>query len=159
MTYNFHSVDNLLDSYEVELIDFLYDYDLLTKFGTDAKKVFMYFFIKKIDEVLSKSDVLIYHTNSLNSEHELLKHFPKEKVDTFLNKICVKLKSTTNRLFFIKDNIDVPTTSSFYNLDGSVMDEIILLSSSQPGNLQKLKDFLSDNNLKDMFENISKKAK
>ena len=101
MTHEFSSIDQFISSFEVELINILYDYNLLQKFNLDAKKVILYFFVKKFNDRMTNTKLLFYHSHELDSEHELLKYYDKTSLNNFINKICVKIKKTTTRLFFI----------------------------------------------------------
>lgn len=158
MTYSFESIDEFIFSIEKDIMDMLYDYGLLTKFSLNAKKVFMYIFIQKINERLSDKSLLFYYGDSISTTHEFLNHFSPEKVNPFIKKICTKLKKVTNRIFYMKSLVSIPERSSMEELDGSVIDEIVLLDYQDPINPKKLKEFLEQHHLKDMFANMAKKV-
>jgi hypothetical protein len=156
MTYDFKSIDQIISDLETHLINTLFDYNLLSKFDINVKKIMMYFLIQSINDNLHNHNLFIFHNHSLNPNHELFNHYPKDKIDIFINKICVKLKKTTNRVFFIKNNTTIPSTGKLDELDGSVLDEVILLNNEKEPDRKKLKFFLQKHNLKDMFDSISK---
>jgi len=154
MLYEFKSVDDFLRSFEVEIINALFDYDLLKKFTPDAKKVILYLFVKHVNESLHNQKLLIYHSQVLDDNHELFNHYEKDKVDVFINKICVKIKSATNRLFFLNNKKKLPTIEIFDKLDGSVQDEITLLKNEETPDPKRLQEFLHRCKLSDLFSNF-----
>jgi hypothetical protein len=157
MTYTLISIDEVLSNIETDVVNLLYDYHLLTKFTPDVKKIIMYFFIHEFNNRIKDSSVRFYHSHILSDSHELLKYYERDKLDKHINKICQKLKKLTGKLFFIKSNIKVPSKSSIDGLDGCIADELILSDYSESIDPRKLKEFLHDNNLGDMFSNLSKK--
>lgn len=158
MIVSFESIDYFLKSIEVEIINHLYDYKLLDKFDRNAKKVIFAVFVKNLTEKLKNSDdsLLYYHDNHFSEEHELFRHYNKEDVEKFLTKILLKLKKLTNKIVFIKQKITLPKRSSIEELDGSVIDEILLMKEKAV-DLKDLKTFLKQHNLKDLFSSLSKK--
>jgi hypothetical protein len=156
MQYDFKSIDQIITELEIPLINTLFDCNLLSKFDINVKKIIMYFLIQSINDNLHNHKLFIYHNHTLQSNHELFNHYPKDKIDNFINKICVKLKKTTNRVFFVKNNTTIPLTGKLDELDGAVLDEVILLNNEKEPDRKKLKSFLQKHNLKDMFDSISK---
>lgn len=157
MTYTLIPIDEVLSNIETDVVNLLYDYQLLTKFTPDVKKIIMYFFIHEFNNLIKDSSIRFYHSHILSDSHELLKYYEKDKLDKHINKICKKLKSLTGKLFFIKSNIKVPIKSSIECLDGCIADELILSNYAESIDPKKLKEFLHDNNLGNMFSNLSKK--
>lgn len=155
MVYDFLSIDEFLKSFEKELMDMLYDYDLLKKFSRDAKKVIFYVFFNKLNERLSNHKLLLYHNHVLNSDHEMLQYYSEKDLNTFINKICAKTKKLTHRLIFIKSDRQLPKKSHINDLDGEVIDQVILINNEKPTNLKDLKEFLETINLTDLFQNMS----
>jgi hypothetical protein len=159
MLHTFQSVDEFLFSIEKEVIDTLYDYNLLIKLERNVKKIIFYFFVKRLsDKLNANNDLLFYHDTHLSDDHELFTHFDKEKLTVFINKICQKLKKVTNRIFFHKKKITLPSQALTNELEGSVIDEVLLLGIRKPVDAKELKDFLDKNHLKDLFNNLSKKV-
>lgn len=117
------------------------------------KKVLLYFLIKEFNEKLHDRKILIYHTHIISGDHELLEFFPKEELDKFFNKLCLKIKKITKRLFFISKDTKLPVKGAIHLLDGSIIDEIVLLNNEQP-DLKQLKTFLSKHKLGEMFTSI-----
>lgn len=153
-TYTFWSVDDFIYSFEKELIDMLYDYQLLDKFTPNVKKIIVYIFINKLNWILHEKNVLLYHTGCLDEKHELFHYFDYNKLNKFINKICKNIKKVTYKLFFIKNKIDIDS-ANIHELDGEIQDEIILLNNNKV-EYEKLKEFLSNYNLKDLFDSFSK---
>lgn len=153
MNYTFISFDDLLKSCEARIINFLYDYQLLEKYSPDVKKVLLYFLIKEFNEKLHDRKLLIYHTHTISGDHELLEFYSKEELDKFFNKLCLKIKKITKRLFFISKDTKLPVKGEIHLLDGSIIDEIVLLNNEQP-DLKQLKTFLSKHKLGEMFTSI-----
>lgn len=151
MTYNFLSLDQVLDKCELNIINFLYDYDLLKTFSPDVKKVIMYFLIKEMNDIFENRNSLIYYTSDISDSRELLEYFPKDKLLIFLKKLSRKIRRITKRMFFIKSG-NIPN-GNIDSLDGEVVDEIILLNNQEP-DLKELKRFLHDQRLGDMFKSI-----
>jgi hypothetical protein len=159
MYYQFENVDRFLFSIEKEIVDILFEYKLLSKLNKDVKKIIFYYFVKKIgDKINNNRNLLFFHDNSFSDDHELFQHYDKEKLTIFINKICVKLKKVTNKLFFLKKKIDLPQQALINELEGSVIDQVLLLSLENPVDPKKLKSFLEENSLKDLFTNLSKKV-
>jgi hypothetical protein len=154
--YEFLSFDSLLSSAEVKIINFLHDYDLLSKFTLDVKKVLLYFLVKEFNDQLHNRKLLIYHAHAISDRHELLEYYPKENLDIFFNKLCSKIKKITKRLFFITSQNKVPKKGNIHLLDGEIIDEIILMNNEEPS-LKELKEFLHKHNLKDIFTSIHSK--
>jgi hypothetical protein len=67
------------------------------------------------------------------------------------------MKKMTNKIIFLKQKTTLPETSFISELDGSVVDELMLLQQKKPANPKELKSFLKENNLKDLFSSLSKK--
>ena len=155
MIREFISFDELLSSIEVELVNILFDYKLLDKFSLDAKKILLYFLVRDINDRLHNKKMLIYHTHSISDDHEILKYYPKDKLDVFFNKLCSKIKKITNRLFFITSKRKIPSKSQIDQLEGEVIDEVILLDNTIEPDLKKLRDFLHKHNLKDLFDSLT----
>jgi hypothetical protein len=143
---------------ESELIEILDQHGLLQKYDANVKKVIFYIFIKRISERLNDPDLLFYHNKSLADNHPIFQYFEKTKIDEFVNKLCQKIKKTTNKLFYIKQKITLPEQSLVNDLDGSVIDQIFSLKEQSPVNPKLLKEFLEKSNLKDLFTNLSKKV-
>jgi hypothetical protein len=159
MLYSFENIDKFLFFIEKEIVDCLYEYKLLSKLDRNAKKIIFYLFVKRFgDRITNDKDLLFFHDNFFSDSHELFKYYDSEKLTTFLNKICKKLKSVTNRLFFLKNKIDIPDQALVNDLEGSVIDEVLLLKNKTPIDPKKLKSFLDENSLKDLFCNLSKKV-
>jgi hypothetical protein len=159
MLYSFENIDKFLFLIEKEIVDCLYEYKLLSKLDRNAKKIIFYLFVKRFGEkITSDKDLLFFHDNVFTETHELFKYYDNEKLSTFLNKICKKLKTVTNRLFFLKNKMDIPDQSLVNDLEGSVIDEVLLLKNKTPVDPKKLKSFLDENSLKDLFLNLSKKV-
>lgn len=153
MNYSFISFDDLLKSCETKIINFLYDYQLLDKFCIDVKKVLLYFLVNEFNEKLHDRKLLIYHTHTISTDHELLDFYTMEDLNKFFNKLCLKIKKITKRLFFISKNTKLPKKGGIHLLDGSIIDEIMLLNNEQP-DLKQLKTFLSKHKLGEMFTSI-----
>jgi len=157
MTYKFESIDEFLFSIETEIINILYDYNLLIKFTPDVKKVIMYVFIYNFNERMHNNVGIFYHTKELSNNHELMNYFEKSKLDAFINKICVKLKKVTHKIIFVKPTIIIPSESRIDDLDGSIVDELVLMDYSKPIDVKSLRHFLDNNRLGHMFESMSKR--
>lgn len=160
MEHKFISINQLLSELEKDFINLLYDHNLLNKLDKNAKKLFIYFFIHKINEVLHDKHLLIYHNKRLSSNSNLLTCFNdssniEDKWNDLINKLCNKIKQITNRLFFISNKIDIPRIGKINELDGEIVDEIILMKNETP-DLKRLNDFLKKNNLKNIFASITK---
>jgi len=159
MIYTFENIDRFLYSIEKEIIDVLFEYKLLSKLDRNVKKIIFFYFVKRFgDKISNNNDLLFFHDNTFSENHELFNYYEKEKLINFLNKICTKLKKVTNKIFFLKKKIDLPNTAFLNELEGSVMDEVLLLSIKSPVDPKKLKSFLDENSLKDLFCNLSKKV-
>jgi hypothetical protein len=111
--------------------------------------------VREINERLHNKKLLIYHTHSISPDHELLKYYPKESLDVFFNKLCTKIKKITNRLFFINSKRKIPSKSQVDQLEGEVIDEVVLLDNTIEPDLKKLRDFLHKHNLKDLFDSLT----
>jgi hypothetical protein len=151
--FEFLSFDDLLKSCETRIINFLYEYNLLEKYSLDVKKVLLYFLVKEFNEKLHNRKLLIYHTHHISDDHELLEYYSKEDLNKFFNKLCSKIKKITKRLFFIQSKNKLPSKGHLDQLEGEVVDEIILLNNEEP-DLKKLKDFLHTHKLGEMFTSI-----
>jgi hypothetical protein len=159
MIYTFENIDRFLYSIEKEIIDVLFEYKLLSKLDRNVKKIIFFYFVKRFgDKISNNNDLLFFHDNTFSENHELFNYYEKEKLINFLNKICTKLKKVTNKIFFLKKKIDLPNTAFLNELEGSVMDEVLILSIKSPVDPKKLKSFLDENSLKDLFCNLSKKV-
>lgn len=159
MLFNFKTIDEFLFSIEKEIIDLLYDYKLLVKFDLNVKKIIFYVFVKRMSELLvSDKDLLLYHNNLFSESHELFQYFDKDKLITHLNKICKKIQKATNRIFYIKNKITLPNRSLVSELDGSVIDEVVLLKDKKPIDPKNLITFLSSIHLTELYKNLSKKV-
>lgn len=159
MIYTFENIDRFLYSIEKEIIDVLFEYKLLSKLDRNVKKIIFFYFVKRFgDKISNNNDLLFFHDNTFSENHELFNYYEKEKLINFLNKICTKLKKVTNKIFFLKKKMDLPNTAFLNELEGSVMDEVLLLSIKSPVDPKKLKSFLDENSLKDLFCNLSKKV-
>lgn len=159
MIYTFENIDRFLYSIEREIIDVLFEYKLLSKLDRNVKKIIFFYFVKRFgDKISNNGDLLFFHDNMFSENHELFNYYEKEKLINFLNKIIVKLKKVTNKIFFLKKKMDLPNTAFLNELEGSVMDEVLLLSVKSPVDPKKLKSFLDENSLKDLFCNLSKKV-
>lgn len=159
MFYSFESIDFFLKSIEVDIINHLYDYQLLEKLDRNAKKIIFAVFVKHITEKLKNCDdnLLLYHDYHFSSDHELFQYYNREELEKFLLKILNKLKKLTNKIVFIKKKTTLPKKSTLDELDGSVVDEIYLLKEKKSVDLKELKTFLKQHNLKDLFSSLSKK--
>lgn len=157
MVYDFLSIDEFVSSFEKELMDILYDYGLLTKFSRDSKKVLFYLFFKNLNDVFENHRLLLYHNHVLNSDHELLKYFPEKDLNTFINRLCSKTKKLTHRLIYIKSNRQIPKKSHINDLDGEVVDQVILIKNEKPSSMKDLKKVLDEVNLSELFNNLSLK--
>lgn len=159
MYYQFEDVDRFLFSIEKEILDVLYDYKLLSKLDRNVKKIIFYYFVKRFgDKINNNNDLLFFHDNIFSDSHELFQYYDKEKLTNFINKICIKLKRVTNKIFFLKKKMDLPSQALLNELEGSVIDQLMLLSIENPVDPKKLKSFLEENSLKDLFTNLSKKV-
>ena len=158
MIHHFESIDHFLFSIEREIVEILYEHDLLRKFDANVKKVIFYMFLNSISERLNDTDLLFYHSGTLSDLHELGQYFDKSKLDNYINKLCITIKKSTNKLFFLKQKITLPTKSLIHDLDGSVMDEIFLLKEQRPVDPKVLLNFLKKSNLKNLFARLSKKV-
>jgi hypothetical protein len=159
MLHNFENIDHFLFLIEKEIIDCLYEYKLLSKLDRNAKKIIFYIFVKRFgDRISNDKDLLFCHDNIFSESHELFIYYSREKLTNFLNRICKKLKSVTNHIFFLKNKINIPDQALVNDLEGSVIDEVLLLKNKTPVDPQKLKSFLHENSLKDLFCNLSKKV-
>jgi len=159
MVYSFQNTDTFLFSIEKEIIDVLFEYKLLSKLDRNAKKIIFYYFVKNFGEEINKNkDLLFFHDGSFSENHELFTYYDREKLTSFLNKISVKLKKVTNKLFFLKKKTVLPKQAPINELEGCVVDEVLLLTVKNPVDPKKLKSFLEENSLKDLFGNLSKKV-
>ena len=159
MVYSFQNTDTFLFSIEKEIIDVLFEYKLLSKLDRNAKKIIFYYFVKNFGEEISKNkDLLFFHDGSFSESHELFTYYDREKLTSFLNKISVKLKKVTNKLFFLKKKTVLPKQAPINELEGCVVDEVLLLTVKNPVDPKKLKSFLEENSLKDLFGNLSKQV-
>lgn len=158
MLHSFEKIDDFLSNIEKDIIDCLYDYGLLSSFSRDVKKIIFYIFVKKINQrIIDNGNLLFYHDNNFSDNHELFQYFDKQKTTNFLNKICDKIRKVTNKIFYIKEKTKIPSKAVLHDLEGSVIDEILLLKEKKDYDLKKLKEFLKQNNLKDLFDGLSKK--
>lgn len=157
MTYEFLSLDEFLTSFEREYINLLNEYDLLDKFNPDAKKIFMYLFINKFNEVLQNPKLLLYYNQRISDDHEVLLYCPKDKFQTFLHRLCAKLRKITGRVFYISKKIKIPSQAPMGQLDGTIQDEVILLNDVEI-TPQKLKEFLHKHNLKELFDSLARRV-
>ena len=158
MLHHFESIDHFLFTIEREIIETLYEHDLLVKFDSNVKKVIFYIFLNRISERLNDKDLLFYHSGVLSDLHELGQYFDKNKLDTYINKLCNEVRRSTNKLFFLKQKITLPTKSLIHDLDGSVIDEIFILKEQRPVDPKVLLSFLERTNLKSLFNKLSKKV-
>lgn len=159
MVHTFQSIDTFLYSIENEITDCLFEYKLLEKLDRNVKKIIFYYFVKNYGERIKEDpDLLFFHDHCFTEDHELFKLYDRDKTTVFLNKICVKLKRVTNRLFFLKNMTRVPEKAHVHDLDGGVVDEVLLLKVQNPVDPKKLKSFLEENSLKDLFSGLSKKV-
>lgn len=159
MLHNFESVDKFLFLVEKEIVDCLFEYKLLSKLDRNAKKIIFHIFVKRFgDRIANDKDLLFCHDNVFSESHELFTYYDRDKLTSFLNRICKKLKSVTNHIFFVKKKIDLPNQALVNDLEGSVIDEVLLLKNKTPVDPKKLKSFLLENSLKDLFTNLSKKV-
>lgn len=159
MIYTFENIDRFLYSIEKEIIDVLFEYKLLSKLDRSAKKIIFYYFVKNFGEEISKNkDLLFFHDCSFSESHELFTYYENEKLTSFINKIVIKLKKVTNKVFFLKKKTVLPKQAPINELEGCVMDEVLLLTVKNPVDPKKLKSFLDENSLKDLFCNLSKKV-
>lgn len=158
MLHSFESIDRFLSSIEVEIVNCLFEHDLLEKFDKDAKKVVSYIFVKNISERLNESPVshIFYYDSHLYDSHELFLYYSKEEVEKYIAKIISKIKKITNRIVIFKRKTTLPNQSFISDLDGSVVDEILLLQQKSV-DLKGLKEFLKEHHLKDLFFSLSKK--
>ncbi len=158
MLHSFESIDRFLSSIEVEIINYLFEYDLLGKFDKDAKKVVFYIFVKNISESLNirPTTHLFYHDSHFSDTHELFLYYQREEVEKYIETIIKKLKKNTNRIVIFKRKTTLPNQSFISDLDGSVVDEILLLQQKSV-DLKGLKEFLKEHHLKDLFFSLSKK--
>lgn len=155
MIHEFISIDQFITSFEPKLMNLLYDYNLLDKFNLDVKKVILHLFVLNFNNKITNRKLLFYHNHILADNHELLKYYNKDKLNIFINKVCAKLKKTTNRLFFITNKKPIPSWDFFDKLDGEIQDEIILLRNNENPDPKKLKEFLHTCKLEDLFDNLN----
>jgi hypothetical protein len=159
MQYSFESIDDFLTSIETDIINVLFDYKLLDKFDRNVKKIIFHFFVRKFGERINlNKDLLFFHSRSFQDSHELFKYYDKEKLTVFLNKICVKLKKLTKRILFLNQETILPNNAFINDLEGNVVDEILLLKAKDTVDLKKLKSFLDENSLTELFCSLSKKV-
>ena len=57
MTYTLIPIDEVLSNIETDVVNLLYDYQLLTKFTPDVKKIIMYFFIHEFNNLIKDSSI------------------------------------------------------------------------------------------------------
>jgi hypothetical protein len=159
MLHSFESIDFFLYSIETEIINSLYEYKLLEKFDKNTKKIFFFLFVKNFTEKIKTSSEshIFYYDKNLSDSHELFNYYSKIDVQNFIEKILNKMKKMTNKIIFLKQKTTLPETSFISELDGSVVDELMLLQQKKPANPKELKSFLKENNLKDLFSSLSKK--
>ena len=149
--YKLLSIDFILNSFEVELIDMLHDYGLIGKpLSIDVRKIIMFMFIKNIKLILPISGVLMYHAGKIDSNHELLTYYDEKKINTLINRLCEKIRKNTRKLFFLSKNPPSQILCPFNTLDGCIQDEIILLQS-ETVDPKKLKRFLNSFKINDLF--------
>ena len=80
-------------------------------------------------------------------------------MEDFINSTCIKIKKVTNKLCYIKnDEMVTNKASSIDNMDGSVIDEILLLENKSPIDPKKLRDFLKKHHLGDLFASMAKRV-
>lgn len=154
MIYRFISINEFLKSFQVELINFLHDYDLLTCYSIHTKKVILFFFMNKLNELLKDHSIILYHNHILSEDYELLEHYDKEKLTKFIDKLCSTVKKLTKRLIFIRTNKTLPLNARIDEVDGGIVDELILLNEKDV-DLKDLKKFLDKCRLQDLFSGIS----
>lgn len=154
MQHRFISIDEFIASFEVELLDIYYEYGLLEKFDRTAKKVFLWIFIQKLNDLLHDKTVILYFNGRISENHELNKHFMHDKLNKFIEQICFRVKKHINRLIFVSPNTVIDSTKE---LDGEIIDELILLNNEKFPDLKKLKDFLQKHNLTEMFASLKTK--
>jgi len=160
---SFISLDSILGTIEVPLINILLSYNLLTKITPDVKKLIIYYMIRETNVILSDTSVVIYH-NGIDTNRELYTYFTEHingDKTIILNKLFDKLarsiKKTTNRLIILSPSTPVPSTpESIALLDGEILDELACLQA-KPADLRALKKFLNQYSLSDLFKSISKK--
>jgi hypothetical protein len=155
MPYRFVSIDDFLSSFEVELSNMYYDYDLIThKFDKTVKKVFLYVFIHKLNDLLQDKSVILHFNGKVKENYELAIYYPYDKLNAFIGRVCSSIQQHTNRLITVSSNTVINDNEE---LDGDVVDQLVLLNNEQYPDLQKLQKFLSKHNLKEMFSTLTKK--
>lgn len=158
MIFKFQSIDDLLKSCEKEIIDYLYDCNLIEKWNKDTKKVIFYFFTRKfLQTIIDDEDMFFHHCKKLSTEHELFKYYDHDQLTKYLNSLCNKMSKMTNRVVCFRTMTEIPESGSLENLDGSIIDEILLLENKGKPSLEVIYDFLNKNNLKDLYKAISTK--
>lgn len=159
MQYRLESINNFLFSIETEIINLLYDYDSLNKFDKNAKKIIKYIFIQRLFDRFKENNLFFYHNGVLSESHDIFEYFPKHAMEDFINATCIKIKKVTNRLCYIKnDKMVTDVSSTIENMDGSVIDEILLLENKSPIDPKKLRDFLKKHHLDDLFTSMAKRV-
>ena len=153
--YRFISISETLLSCQKGIMDDLFTYDLLSKFGKDVKKIIIYHFIKTVNIFLKNKDIILWHDHNITEECELLKYFPEDKLNTFIDKLSSKIKKLTRRLIFLKVGSNPKLKPHFNTLDGEIVDEIILLNNQKPENPKKLLEFLHEHNLGELFNSFA----
>lgn len=155
MQHRFVSLDEFLTSFEVELSNMYYDYDLIThKFDKTIKKVFLYVFIHKLNDLLQDKSVIIYHNGKVRENYELAIYYPYDKLNAFIGRVCSTIQQHTKRLITVSANTVI---NSGEELDGDVIDQLVLLNNEKYPDLKKLQLFLKKHNLKEMFASLTSK--
>lgn len=157
MIYSFQSIDEFLFKHETEIINSLYDYNLLTKFSLSVRKIIIYYFVKNIEKELTENpNLLFYHTNVLSDSHELFSYFEKDKIEKLILRLVNSIKKVTHKVFVLGKRIKIPSKSKIDDLDGAVLDELSVLDFQKPINPKDLKNFLDTCHLPELFKSISK---
>jgi hypothetical protein len=159
MKYNFTSIQNFFQQWQTNYINLLSSCGLLNRFTPDCKKLLIYLFLTNINKQLENKSLLFYHDGQLDDSLEIFQYFSREKFTIFFNKVTKKIRSLTGKIFFIPEGKKnkVPSTEYMFQLDGCIQDEILTLSTFQYDS-SKVKKFLSEVNLKDIFNDMTVKC-
>jgi len=159
MQYHFMLLEEFFKSWQIEYINLLESCQLLGKFTPDCKKILIYLYLTNINKLLDKRGLLFYHTDSLSADLEIFQYIDYEKFNTFFNKITRKVRSLTGKVFIVKNNklSFVPSMDNYDKLDGCIQDEILLLNNIK-SDMKEFKKFLSEVNLKHIFNDMTRKC-
>jgi hypothetical protein len=155
MQYEFILLEDFFKSWQAEYINLLDQCGLLGKFTPDCKKLLMYMFITKLNNTIHDSKCLFYHIETLSPCLEIFDYIEFQKFNIFFNKLALKIRKLTGRIFFISQSKSslIKQVHHINEMDGCIQDEVLLLQHIK-FSPKKLKELLSQLNLKDLFKDM-----